>query len=576
MNARILLEDHGLGSSQLGAWLVEHTTAQLVTLNELRARYATALDEAYPLPMLDEPAVALLTGYASLLRLTDRNEAADKRRALDEAAGANAHRQVGLYTDVLEQRARYITRVAWERDGLLLYDRYLFAPVGTEPPPPWVLTALRAGSLVDLRLGLEPASVVAAIVRAARGDTAATTHAQTPLWPTAPLFPQGVGTISSSTPMRALMDAMYHTNDWKEMEDGRPYYDHMPSIGRITTSLFPPDTSNATATTTMIDATGLSAPVVAMLNDKLRALGKKSDLALDVLMGLLVQSIDHPGDDGWTWITGPQLLDARGVQKIKKTESGVVRTAGHREERLREIAECVNYLEHIRLDMQSVTLHERGAGKRVRRTTHTLQSALIMVSERETRRVLIEDDPGMSPTQLALLAETSALTPIESAPVEVAWRYQIGTWLAPFLHAPNRQTAILFQQVLKYDPYHEQWEKRLAAYFTLHLRIDWTKNRPLRRRIGPLLRELNLPDNERYPERTKTRFEKAMKSLVAKGVLGSWDYVLDGDGQLPSRKWLERWKSWEITVTLPSRAIAHYADSMPPVRPARTPRTKGC
>lgn len=141
--------------------------------------------------------------------------------------------------------------------------------------------------------------------------------------------------------------------------------------------------------------------------------------------------------------------------------------------------------------------------------------------------------------------------------LSIAWRYSPGAWLAPFLTVPNRQVALLMQQALRYDPYRQRWEKRLARYLTCHLRMDAKNGRPLVRRIGPLLDELHLPVDRRHPERTRGRFETALHRLARDGVIDGWDYTGEARGvlaTLPSRGWLEWWRDTTITIT-PSGAI---------------------
>ncbi|HKB49613.1 MAG TPA: hypothetical protein VKC57_18025, partial [Ktedonobacterales bacterium] len=130
----------------------------------------------------------------------------------------------------------------------------------------------------------------------------------------------------------------------------------------------------------------------------------------------------------------------------------------------------------------------------------------------------------------------------------IAWRYRMGSWLTPFLSGPNRKMAWLCQQALRYDPYHEQWEKRLARYFVFHLRINVnTGASSIKRNIKALLQDLSLEANERYPEKTRQRFQSAMDQLVTDGVIDGWEYAKN-NATLPARKWLATWLSWDVQV----------------------------
>jgi hypothetical protein len=139
----------------------------------------------------------------------------------------------------------------------------------------------------------------------------------------------------------------------------------------------------------------------------------------------------------------------------------------------------------------------------------------------------------------------------------VAWRYKPGTWAAPFLAAPNLHFALLCQTTLQYDPYREQWEKRLARYFMFYLRISGGPNyggTTIRRAVGDLLTELELPLDTTNPQRTRKRFEQALARLVADRVIDAWDYAKDNP-ELPRRSWLPAWQQWGVYVTAAPLAL---------------------
>ena len=71
------------------------------------------------------------------------------------------------------------------------------------------------------------------------------------------------------------------------------------------------------------------------------------------------------------------------------------------------------------------------------------------------------------------------------------------------------------------------------------------------RRIGDMLEELSLPVNESYPDKTRTRFEKAMDRLQQDGHIVEWGPPLrysEAMSKLPSKKWLKTWLSHEIDI----------------------------
>jgi hypothetical protein len=127
--------------------------------------------------------------------------------------------------------------------------------------------------------------------------------------------------------------------------------------------------------------------------------------------------------------------------------------------------------------------------------------------------------------------------------------------------------ARVLQQALRYDPYHERWEKRLARYFTFHLRIGRKGGDPLPRRIGAVLDELRLSISRRNPSVSRERFEKAMDRLVADGVVGGWGYSARAKAtlaKLPARGWLKDWLGCTVEVRV-------LRPSLPPVEARALP-----
>jgi hypothetical protein len=131
--------------------------------------------------------------------------------------------------------------------------------------------------------------------------------------------------------------------------------------------------------------------------------------------------------------------------------------------------------------------------------------------------------------------------------MEIGWRIRPGSWLRTFLENPNRQVANLCQKSLQYNPEKEQWEKRLARYFMFHGHINTHGGGGVfNREIGKILQEVSLELNERFPQRTQDRFEKAMNTLVKDNIIQEWCYA--NDVSLPAKKWLTTWLEQMITI----------------------------
>jgi hypothetical protein len=298
--------------------------------------------------------------------------------------------------------------------------------------------------------------------------------------------------------------------------------------------------------------------LLAALWRQVRSLG---DLDGDVFLAMLAQVMLKPDDPDGVWITVDRILDYRGVAPMMKrdTPGGEPRRAGHRFEDRLAIAESIARQTQVWVIIRSMiaeeaTSRKRKPGKRL----YTHESRLLNIFEVVRQRELL-DDPGD--------------THLPNLPI--AWRYRIGTWANPFLGGINqqkRQVAWLCQQALAFDPYHERFEKRLARYFILQLRINATHTAgSITRTIGTLLDDLPLDVDTRHPERTRQRFEGAMNHLVKASVIDSWKYS-EGKPTLPARGWFASWRECRITV---SGAPASDETAIPPsLGPVEKPPTR--
>lgn len=254
-----------------------------------------------------------------------------------------------------------------------------------------------------------------------------------------------------------------------------------------------------------------------------------TSLAGDVLETLLGQAEKSaPDKTGLRWITAEQILDYRGLEKITKaTEGGDRRTAGHRTERIEEVAEAMRQLNNTWVLLNVVIVDDEDTRGRKRTKQYKWHSRLIAIADTITQE---------------------EVTPESTSKVAVAWSFALGSWATPFLEGPNHFTAELSQQCLKYDQYHELWEKRLADYFTRALRTNAKNGSTLPRQIGPVIEELSLPVDEVRPLETRKSFEKAMDRIRDDGVIASWRYR-DGAPKLKRYGWLTDWLGLFIEVT---------------------------
>jgi hypothetical protein len=329
--------------------------------------------------------------------------------------------------------------------------------------------------------------------------------------------------VPSALPVQAILEACSNAvegaKDRRESKGGKIMYEHRTQAGSTWVEMRPGESD-----TEPDDMT------IQALWQQVRNL---SDLDADVFLAIMAQAVAGDADPkGFVWITAQHILNYRGiVPRIQRDEkTGKKRQAGHRQEDIAEVAACVERLSKMWLRVKQWILEPNlGKKKGAKRTAFSRACRPILVAETIYQHELGDDDDR----------ETS---------VAVAWKVSPGTWIEPFLAAPNRHMAWIMQRTLQYDPYHEKWEKRLARYFTFHLRINASHGgKVLRRNIGSLVKELSLPINRTDPMKTKRRFTLAMDNLVKDGIISAWEHHHD-NAILPPRQWLDHWMGWDILI----------------------------
>ena len=256
-----------------------------------------------------------------------------------------------------------------------------------------------------------------------------------------------------------------------------------------------------------------------------------SDSDADVILAIFAHLIRPSENDGTTWFMASQFLDYRGIQPIMKPDGsgGKKRRAGHRQEDIKAVGDSIGRIENIWITLHQWIDENSSSKKKRKKTEYTHKGRLLMVEEAYTQRELPEGDEDGDPG------------------MEIGWRICPGNWLRTFLENPNRQVANLCQTSLQYDPYREQWEKRLSRYFMFHGHINTHGGGGVfNREIGKLLQEISLEVDQRKPQRTRDRFEKAMNKLVEDKIIQEWCYT--EDVSLPTKGWLPTWLEQKITA----------------------------
>jgi len=355
------------------------------------------------------------------------------------------------------------------------------------------------------------------------------------------IIENGFFNIPSSAPLQTMLsgiqDAAEGAPNWLDFDETTaPTYRH--SIGRggkhgvIGISLRTQD-GEVLARDTMLAA----------LWDQVRDL---DDLTGDALLVAFTHWLTRR-EEGSTWITADAILDYRGIKPITKRVGDSRRRAGHHLDHKVSIARAFEQLDHLWLNIEDVEVINL-EGKRRKPTKLRLESKAISISDRVSQGGL---GGGYLP---------------------VAWHYRPGEWAKPFLQEGFRQTAILTQKSLQYDPYHETWEKRLSRYLAFHWRIQAHQgNYSQPYRVNTLLRAIAMEPKKERPHRTRERLEKALDRLHADGVTAGWEYQKGDEGALPTKGWLPTWLNWTVQITPPPEIFRRYASITRP-SPKAAPR----
>ena len=219
------------------------------------------------------------------------------------------------------------------------------------------------------------------------------------------------------------------------------------------------------------------------------------------------------------------LLRSRGLRPKK---SGHGRRGGFEPEQRADLWRCLLHLQDIWLDIAEATVVDQDARGRRTQRTRALQSRAFVMTDRIGQRRL---DGTMD-------VEAILVTPGEA--------------FGRFLLGPGRQLALLSSGALRYDPYRQRAEKRLARYLSWQWRVGAHSGDFIRTyRVSTLLHELGLHVDGEHPVRTRERFEKALDCLHQDRMISSWQYGERWREDLPRENWVPLWLEARIVVEAP-------------------------
>jgi hypothetical protein len=259
---------------------------------------------------------------------------------------------------------------------------------------------------------------------------------------------------------------------------------------------------------------------LARLWERVRSLDDMTADALLVCLAHWAAADDEPMEP--VWITADAILDARGMQRMRRRDDPAGWQHGHRREDRLAAGRALAQLDDLWLEIVDVEVLS-GEGARKPRRLRAESRALAILD-----RVSERDDDG--------------------GEVFLAARVVPGEWARSLWDLGLRQTGLLAQQALAYDPYRERPERWLARYLALAFRWNAShRSRHLRLKVATLLENAGLDPDPARPQRSRDRLERALDRLRADAVVGGWRY--EGDpGTLPARHWLAQWTEMLVLI----------------------------
>jgi hypothetical protein len=272
-----------------------------------------------------------------------------------------------------------------------------------------------------------------------------------------------------------------------------------------------------------------------LTNEFVRSMDDLTADVLDIISAEWLKQASHP--EAMVGLTADNFLHHRGINTKK---GGTGRRGGYHNHLRQEIARHIDILQNTRIRVfeREVTVVSEGRrGPERKRVKWAGEGPAIIVSSR--------------------VGPVTSSGDIEPR----AWKIRPGDVFAQFLIGPGRQTALISQKALHYDPYRQYWEKRITRFLAYLWRIRGGMNAylvPIS--VEALLQGAGLRVSKRNPKKSRDRMEKALDQLSQDSVIRSWRYVPQVNEKPAGRKgWLKTWMSWTVQVDPPVEIVEHYS-----------------
>ena len=266
------------------------------------------------------------------------------------------------------------------------------------------------------------------------------------------------------------------------------------------------------------------------MREKVTDLAKQGDIAADVFDIVTAKWLKEAKHfEAMVNITADDFLKARG---LLPKPGGSGRRGGFREYQRKEIQQQIDLLSYTWVTVEEMEIIEEVKGKRK-----------VTKWRGESKAIALTSRFG----QIRVDGSTDAF----------AWRIRPGDVFAKFLFGPGRQTALLSQKALNYDPYRQKWEKRLSRYLAWIWRINSGRTQE-----GLLVKTLfeaaGMEIDKSRPGRTRERFEEALDRLQADDVITAWQYEYLDEKMTSKRGWWKTWLETKVLITAPEGITDHY------------------
>lgn len=304
------------------------------------------------------------------------------------------------------------------------------------------------------------------------------------------------------------------------------------------------------------DATGQDREKVLARMEK--GIADMGDYDSDLFMMMVLQlMVGRRNENGNVVMSAHKALEYHGAMAKKNANDyDAERTGGPRWEVLERWSESYLRMKNKWMKLDEVDILDENSKPdrrgQLKRARISREAPLFMFGEVITHQPLpLDGEPGKT--------------------VIIAWEYREATWMLPFIKGRNAYTSGIMRDCFMFDPYHETWEKRLSKHFFFWLRRNAKYEKPYPPTVRELFDELHLDIDERHPQRTRDRFERAMNVLAGEEprIIGKkklekphlkWEYA--DAFELPRRNWLETWLAQKIKVTPPEiNQNAHILDA---------------